>query len=206
MDREILQKTIENLRKNGFDARLVHNKEEACTLIAEYIVPYGSVGFGGSMTVRQLGLPDLARAHKASVYDHWKPNLTQEEKTEMMRKCLTGDLYIASANAISANGKIFNIDGNGNRVAALTFGPKKVVIVAGRNKIAADDEKAIARMKTVACPQNAARLNAKTPCVKLGYCEDCQAPERICKIISVMEKKPGLTDITVIIIDEELGY
>ena len=206
MKKEILQKTLDNLRKNGFDARLVHNKEEACTLIAEYIVPYGSVGFGGSMTARELGLPDLARAHKASVYDHWKPNLTQEEKMEVMRKCLTSDLYIASANAISANGKIFNIDGNGNRVAALTFGPKKVVIVAGMNKITPDEASAMERIKTVACPKNAARLNAKTPCVKLGYCADCQAPERICKITSVMEKKPGLTDITVIIIDEELGY
>lgn len=206
MDREILQKTIENLRKNGFDARLVHNKEEACTLVAEYIVPYGAVGFGGSMTARELGLPDLARAHKASVYDHWKPNLTAEEKLEVMRKCLTCDLYIASANAISVNGKIFNIDGNGNRVAALTFGPKKVVIVAGMNKITPDEASAMERIKTVACPKNGARLNAAVPCVDLGRCADCYTPDRMCSVVSIMERKPRFADITVIIIEEELGY
>lgn len=206
MDKAVLQKTVENLRKNGFDARLAHNKEEAQTLVTEYIVPYGTVGFGGSVTVRELGLPDLARAHKAKVYDHWQEHLSAEEKMDIMRKCLTCDLYITSTNAISESGKIFNIDGNGNRVAAMIFGPKKVVIVAGKNKIAADDEKALARIKTIACPQNAARLKMKTPCVKTGHCLNCQAADRICKITSVMEKKPGLTDITVIIIDEELGY
>lgn len=206
MEREILQKTLDNLRKNGFDARLVHNKEEARTLIAEYIVPYGSVGFGGSMTVKALGIQDLAREHRAKVYDHGMPNLSAEEKLEMMRKSLTCDLYMTGANAISEEGKIFNIDGTGNRVAAMTFGPKKVVIVAGMNKIAADDEKAMERIKTIACPQNAARLNMATPCIELGRCVDCRAPGRICMVTSIMERKPRLTDITVIIIEEELGY
>ena len=206
MEKEILQKTLDNLRKNGFDARLVHNKEEARTLIAEYIVPYGSVGFGGSMTVKTLGIQDLAREHRAKVYDHGMPNLSAEEKLEMMRKSLTCDLYMTGANANSEEGKIFNIDGTGNRVAAMTFGPKKVVIVAGMNKIAADDEKAMERIKTIACPQNAARLNMATPCIELGRCVDCRAPGRICMVTSIMERKPRLTDITVIIIEEELGY
>ena len=206
MDKNLLNQTIENLRKNGFDARLCRNQDEAKTLIAEYIIPYGSVGMGGSMTLRQLELAELARNHRAKVYDHWDMKLNAEEKMDIMRKSLLSDLYLTSANAISANGKIFNIDGNGNRLAAMMFGPKKVIIVAGYNKITADENAAMERIKNYVCGKNASRLQRKTPCAETGKCMDCQSKDRICAITSIMEKKPGLTDITVIIIEEELGY
>lgn len=206
MEREMLTKTIENLRKNGFDARLCRNQDEAKTLIAEHIIPYGTVGLGGSMTLRQMEIAQLAREHRAKVLDHWDFKLNAEERMNIMRKALISDLYLTGANAISADGKIFNIDGNGNRVAAMIFGPKKVIIVCGQNKIVADDKAAMERIKNIACPQNAKRLNRKTPCAQTGFCTDCQSAERICAITSIMEKKPNLTDITVIIIKEELGY
>lgn len=206
MDKNLLNQTIENLRKRGFDARLCRNQDEAKTLIAEYIIPYGSVGLGGSMTLRQMQLPELAREHRAKVYDHWDFKLNAEEKLNILRKSLLADLYLASANAISANGKIFNIDGNGNRLAAMMFGPKKVVIVAGYNKIVNDEKAAMERIKNHVCGLNAKRLQRKTPCAESGKCLDCQSQDRICAITSIMERKPGLTDITVIIIEEELGY
>lgn len=206
MERQTYVSTVENLRKRGFDARLVHNKEEARTLIAEYIIPYGTVGFGGSETVKELDIANLAREHRAKVYDHNQAHLSMEEKMDLMRKGLTSDLYMTSANAITIDGKIFNIDGTGNRIAAMTFGPKKVVIVAGINKIVPDDEAAMKRIKTIACPKNATRLEKKTPCRELGYCVDCDSPDRICMVTHIMERKPRWTDITVIIIEEEMGY
>ena len=206
MDKNLLNQTIENLRKNGFDARLCRNQDEAKTLIAEYIIPYGTLGLGGSTTLRQMQLPELAREHRAKVYDHWDFKLNAEEKLNILRKSLLSDLYLTSANAISSNGKIFNIDGNGNRLAAMMFGPKKVVIVAGYNKIVTDENAAMERIKNYVCGKNAKRLEKKTPCAVSGKCADCQSKDRICAITSIMEKKPGLTDITVIIIEEELGY
>lgn len=206
MERQTYVNTVENLRKRGFDARLVRNKEEARTLIAEYIIPYGTVGFGGSETVKELDIANLAREHRAKVYDHNQAHLSLEERMDLMRKGLISDLYMTSANAITTDGKIFNIDGTGNRIAAMTFGPKKVVIVAGINKIAVDDEAAMNRIKTVACPKNAARLEKKTPCRELGYCVDCDSPDRICMVTHIMERKPRWTDITVIIVEEEMGY
>jgi len=206
MDRAILTQTIENLRKNGFDARLCRNQDEAKTLIAEHIIPYGTVGFGGSMTLMQLEVAQLARDHRAKTLRHSDSKLNAEERLEVARKALTSDLYLSSANAITVDGKIFNIDGSGNRVAALTFGPKKTIIVCGYNKIVADDEAAIERIKTITCPQNAKRLQRKTPCAELERCTNCQTEDRMCNITAIMEKRPRWADIMVIIIEEELGY
>jgi hypothetical protein len=125
---------------------------------------------------------------------------------EIMRRQLTCDLFLTSSNAVTLSGWLVNIDGNGNRVAALTFGPKKVIVVAGRNKLVDGDlTAAIHRVKNIAAPPNAKRLNCNTPCAKTGFCANCNSPDRICRIIHVMDRKPRVADLHVLIVNEDLG-
>ena len=205
MDKNLLNQTIENLRKNGFDARLCRNQDEAKTLIAEYIIPYGTVGLGGSTTLRQMQLPELAREHRAKVYDHWDFKLNAEEKLNILRKSLLSDLYLTSANAISSNGKIFNIDGNGNRVAALCYGPKSVIVVAGMNKVAGTLADAVARVRHCAAPANGQRFDIPTPCVATGLCGDCISAQSICaQMVTTRISRPA-GRIKVILVGKNLG-
>ena len=124
-----------------------------------------------------------------------------------MRHELTCDLFLTSANALTADGRLVNVDGNGNRVAASIFGPKRVVFVVGRNKIVDGGiDAAIDRIKREACPPNCRRLNKKTPCAATGVCADCSSPDRICSVTVVMDRRPSRTDVQVLLVDEDLGY
>ena len=124
-----------------------------------------------------------------------------------MRRELTCDLFLTSANALTADGRLVNIDGNGNRVAASIFGPRRVVFVVGRNKIVDGGiDVAIDRIKREACPPNCRRLNKKTPCATTGVCADCSSPDRICKVTVVMDRRPSQTDACVLLVDEDLGF
>ncbi|WP_243113657.1 lactate utilization protein [Desulfofundulus salinus] len=136
---------------------------------------------------------------------HGLPELSPEERLTIMRRQLTCDLFLTGTNALTLTGCLVNIDATGNRVASMVFGPKKVIIVAGRNKLVEDEEEAIKRIKAYAAPPNARRLNCKTPCVETGFCADCNSPDRICRIITVMERKPRLTDVRVLVVNEDLG-
>lgn len=199
--------TIEALKKNAFSAQYFQKKEECVDYIVNATAPFKTIGIGGSMTISQLGLHDIFVNSGKEVLNHNIPNLTPEEKLSIMRRALLSDVYFCSANAITTKGEIINIDATGNRVGAMLFGPKKVFIIAGRNKILEGDINiAIQRVKNWASPPNARRLHFKTPCSETGFCADCNSPERICRIISVMEKKPRLTDIEVILINENLGF
>lgn len=153
----------------------------------------------------ELGLPARFAALGKECLIHSLPELSMEERIEVMRRQLTCDLFLAGANAVTLDGKIVNIDATGNRVGAMTFGPKKVVIVAGVNKLADDVDSGIARVRRWASPANARRLSMKTPCAETGECADCKSPMRICRVVHVMEKKPRLTDVTVILVAEALG-
>lgn len=194
------------LVRNGFDALFVKTKEEAADFVMRFVKPGMKLGFGGSMTIKAMGLQEKAQAAGAELLDHNKPGLDAEEKLQVLRAQLTSDLFVAGANAVTREGYIVNVDANGNRVAALSFGPSKVIVVAGSNKIVADLEEAFVRLEETAAPMNNKRLNRPNPCVKTGHCMDCDGPTRSCRIYQILKRKPALTDFTVLIVGEALGY
>lgn len=201
---ELIDKTVANLRGHGFKAFACDRKEAVERIMSE-IDSSTSVGFGGSLTMRQLGIPDLARTAAREVYDHWLPGLSAAEVDELRHKQLTCDVFLTSSNAVSATGEIVNKEGFGNRTNALTFGPKKAFIVVGVNKLANDLDGAMSLVETVAAPLRAKSLGTSNPCVEAGECVDCDSDSRICCITSILHRRPLGSDITVLIIDEQLG-
>lgn len=202
----VFQTTIQSLEKNGFKAALVDSRQQAADLINELAQDCSSIGIAGTHTVRSLGILERLEQAGKTMFDHWKFQPGTPEEIGCRKNQGHVDLFLSSANAVTMNGEIVNREGCGNRINALTFGPKKVVVVIGKNKITPDLESAIARIEEVAAPVRAMSLNRKTPCVKTGYCMDCDSPERICRITSIIHRRPMLTDLTVIIINEDLGY
>lgn len=200
------QRTVEALKKNEFDAVYFSNRAEAVEHILSFITPEATVGIGGSMTLNALDIPAQAKAKGANVLNHNVPDLTPEARMEILRGQLTSDVFLSSSNAITLDGCLVNIDGVGNRVSAINFGPKKVVLVVGVNKICTDVHAAYRRIGMIASPMNNQRLERPNPCTKTGVCTNCQGPTRICRIYSTIKRKPTLSDITVVIIGEELGY
>ncbi|MBN1848742.1 MAG: lactate utilization protein [Deltaproteobacteria bacterium] len=194
------------LKKNGFDAHFFPTGEEAKKGIMDMISGYETFGVGGSDTVRSLGIVDELESIGKTIYDHWKRDLSQEESMSYRLNQGRCDCFLCSANAISITGEIVNIDGAGNRVAASIFGPKKVVIIAGMNKVTTDLDSAMKRAKEVAAPLRAKDLNIKPPCVETGICSDCHSPQRICNVTVILHRKPMLIDVSVVLVSENLGY
>lgn len=200
------QKVVEALKKNNFKAEYAGTKEEARNKVLELVESSTSIGIGGSMTTIELGLvEEFAKSGKV-ILDHAAAGLSAEEKLEIRRKQLTCDCFISSTNAVTLDGKLVNVDGTGNRVSAMIFGPKKVVIVAGINKIASDLDAALERLEMYAAPMNNKRLNIPNPCTATGICMNCSGSTRICNVTTIIRKKPSQTDINIIIVGEELGY
>lgn len=199
------KRVVEALIKNDFDAVYVPTAVEASNLIMKHVGPGTTVGFGGSMTIKGMGIQDKVRAAGGKVFDHGEAK-SPEEVLETARKEMLSDLYLCSSNAVTLDGILVNVDGMGNRVAAMSFGPKKVIIAIGINKICKDEAAAFERLKTFASPMNNKRLERPNPCVETGVCTNCRLESRICRLYSVMRKKPSRTDITVIIIGENCGY
>ena len=197
---------VEALKKHGFSSRFFPGRKEAADFIMEVAADCKSVGIAGTHTVRALGIVPRLEESGKTLYDHWKLTPGTPEELECRKNQVRADLFLSSANAITMTGEIVNRDGCGNRINAMTFGPGKVVLVVGKNKVATDLDAAFTRLEEVAGPLRAMSLSRKTPCTKTGYCMDCDSPERICRITSIIHRKPMLTDITVVIIDEELGY
>lgn len=198
-----VQKLRENLEKNGFVVSYYETAAEATAALVNDIKGK-TVGFGGSCTLRDMGLYE-ALSEENTVYWHWK----QQPVNEARSKANASDVYLVSANGVAETGEIINIDGDGNRLAATTFGDKKVYIIIGVNKIAPDFESALYRARNVAAPLNARRLNMATPCAQGSEikCYDCSSPARICKGMTVFCKKlGGVREMEVMIINEELGY
>ena len=203
---EQLEKVAEALRKRGFKAVCCATGAEAHDYVMQEAEGVKSVGFGGSVTVKSLGLVEAMAAGK-EILRHGDPSLTPEQKVEVMHRELTCDLFLLSANALTLDGRLVNIDGNGNRVAASIYGPGKVVFVVGRNKLVDGGlDEAVARIKRCACPPNCRRLNKQTPCAATGACADCSSPDRICMVTVVMDRRPRATDVHVVLVDEDLGY
>ena len=202
-----LETTAAALRRRGFAAECFATGAAAAARVSELAADAKSVGFGGSMTLAALGLAETLAAAGKEIWRHGDPKWRPEEKMDVMRRELTCDLFLTSANALTADGRLVNIDGNGNRVAASIFGPKRVVFVVGRNKIVDGGiDAAIDRIKREACPPNCRRLNKKTPCAATGICADCSSPDRICSVTVVMDRRPSRTDVQVLLVDEDLGY
>ena len=194
----------ENLEKMGYTVHEFETKEAA----AEYLcstIEGKTIGFGGSMTLKEMGLFEKL-SEKNKVYWHWMP---EEGKTgaDAIRSAMTADLYFSSVNGISQKGEIVNIDGNSNRIAGTLYGHEKDYFVVGKNKVAENLEQAIYRARNTASPLNAKRLNANTPCAKEGNkCYDCNSPGRICRELSILWKKSNGCDYEVILVQEDLGY
>ncbi len=201
-----MKRTVEKLKAHGFEAISVSRSGDAVMEILRHVGPDTKVGVGGSVTVRELGIPERLEGKAKIVYDLWKPGLPKEKIPEFRKRHMESDLFLSSVNAVTLNGELVNIDGVGNRTNSMTFGPGKVILVIGYNKIANDIQEAIQRTKNVAAPMNARRLNADVPCAKLGKCIDCDSPHRICRVMVIHERKPSLTDVLVILVGEELGY
>ena len=199
-------KAVEALTKNNFAATYVKTREEAVKQIVALIPRDATVGVGGSWTIQEIGLDTTLAARGNTMLNHNVPGLTPEETVAIRHKQLACDVFITSTNALTLDGEMVNVDAVGNRVAAMIFGPKKVVIIAGINKIVRDIVDAQNRIELYAAPINNKRLNRPNPCVKTGECMDCQGPTRICNVTTILHKKPALTDIHIFIVGEELGF
>ncbi|MGM0453099.1 MAG: lactate utilization protein [Thermodesulfobacteriota bacterium] len=198
-------RTVENLKRHGFDAHFSTNVEEAKDLVLTLARKYETIGFGGSSTTRALNLPEQLKAQGKTIYDHWNPP-PESSDLELRLKQGRCDCFIAGANAISVTGEIVNVDGVGNRTNAMTFGCPHVILVAGVNKLARDLQGALDRIRDVAGPMRAKSLNMATPCAETGFCTDCNSPQRICRITAILHRKPMMTDVTVILVNERLGF
>lgn len=201
----MMERTVKALSSNYFDAHFFRDRESIINAVIKYISPGIKIGIGGSLSVRGIGLLERLTEMNVHVLDHWKQGLTKEEIGAIRLSQLTCDLFLSSANAITEWGDIVNIDGFGNRVNAMTFGPKKVIIIAGYNKITPDVNAALDRIKRIAAPLNAKRLNLPLPCAETGFCHDCKSEARICRVTSIIQRRPSGTDISVYLINEDLG-
>ena len=197
------------LEANNFEVFLANNAEEAKKLVMEEIVPATgarSISWGGSMTFIDTGLYDaLKDCDDMEVLDTADRSVPPEEFLERRRKALLTDLFFSGTNAVTEAGQLVNLDMIGNRVGALAFGPKHVVIVVGRNKIVSDLDEAMSRIKNYAAPANAIRLDMKTPCTKTSFCEECKSASRICNTWTITEKSFPKGRIKVVIINEDMG-
>ena len=199
-------KTIEALKKNNMDGYYVRSSKEAVELVESLLVPGSTISCGGSVTLAETGIDALMKSGKYNFLDRARPGITPEESHAVMRQAFTVDTYLIGANAVTEEGELFYIDGNGNRIAAIAYGPKNVIVIVGHNKITENALEARNRTKRIAAPTNAARIKAKTPCVETGYCSDCNSPDRICGAEMLVGFQRIDKRIKVIIVDEILGF
>ena len=198
-----LSAVAKRLTERGFLAEAAGSPEEAKALILQYIGGR-SVGIGGSATVRELGLYEALTERGNEVFWHWKVEKPQVEETRI--KAIGADVYLCSTNALTEDGRLVNIDGTGNRLAGMIYGPKTVILAVGRNKIVKDTDEAIARIKRDACPGNARRQGFQTPCALTGECHDCRPPARMCNVTAITEYPSRRHEAyRIILIDEDLG-
>ena len=199
------QKAVDALGKKGFTGILCRTRREALDYIINQAAEADSIGFGGSMTIAELNVVSKLEEMGKELLNQNLPGLSPEERSEILHRHATCDLYLTATNALTLTGCLVNIDATGNRVGSMGFGPRKVIVVAGRNKLVADVEGALKRIKEYASPANAKRLNYNTPCAKTGFCTDCSSPDRMCRITTILEYKPRLTDVRVLVVNEDMG-
>lgn len=201
-----INRTIEALKKNNMNGYYAKNRDEVIELIKGIVKEGSKVAVGGSETLSELGILEHLRSGRYDFLDRYKEGLTREEVTNIFKQSFLADAYLSSCNAITENGELYNVDGNGNRVAAMLYGPDKVIVICGINKIVKDVDEAIKRNREISAPMNAKRLNKKTPCAKVGYCMNCNSPERICNEYTLIKKQRSSERMHVIFLNENLGY
>lgn len=205
-----IEKTINNLKKNNIDAVFIDNieylKEEIDKIISEGM----TVTLGGSMTLFETKIYDylknLANDNIIKFLDRYQENISRDKINKIYREAFFSDVYFMSSNAITEEGELYNVDGNGNRVSALIYGPKQVIIIAGTNKIVKNREEAIKRVENIAAPLNAKRLKLKTPCTITGTCNHCMSEDRICRSFVFSGKQRNHGRIKVILLNGNYGY
>jgi L-lactate utilization protein LutB len=199
-----MQSTVKNLRAHGFEVITVKDAREALETAKKYFTNVKSVGLGGSVTVQQIGLLDwLRQPHDFVLFDQYEEGITMAENVERRRKGLLADIFVAGSNAITRSGYLVNVDGAGNRVAAQAYGPKKVLLIAGKNKIVDDVEAGFRRIREVVAPKNVERVNKKAFSLKK---EQRYTVENIQSVFVVIKKSDDKNRITLILVDEELGF
>lgn len=201
-----IKRTIESLNNNNMNGYLVNSKEELFFKIEQLVSEGSVVSCGGSMSLFEYGVIDYLRNGRYKFLDRYKEGLTSEQITKIFKESFLADAYFASSNAVTEDGKLYNVDGNGNRVAAMLYGPDKVILLVGLNKIVKDIDEAIKRNREICAPANAKRLNKKTPCTKVGYCMDCKSNEKVCREFTVIASQNRKDRIHVIFMNENIGY
>ena len=198
----MLEQVKKALEQRGYTVHIFETAQQAKEHLMADIAPDKSVGFGGSMTLKNMGLDQALVERGNPFFWHW----TAEDKEGAQRKAGEADVYLSSANALTKAGQIINVDGHGNRVAATLHGPGRVIFVVGKNKIVENYDEGIARIKNVVSPANAKRMNLDTPCAKTGKCMDCRGKQRICNATVVLEQPMIGLPADVILVNEDLGY
>jgi len=207
-----IRQLLQRLGENNISAFYAQTKREAFEMVMSMIPERSVVGFGDSLTLRQIGVVDALEEGNYTFLNPWKPGTTVEENIRLKKRALTADVFVTGTNALTLDGRIVNVDGHGNRVAAMLFGPGKVIIVAGINKIVENVEAALRRIRDCTAPLNVRRhphLDPAPPCGETGVCSDCSSPWRICNKTVIIEREYNNSQykpiITVIVVAEELG-
>jgi len=212
------ERVVKSLKKNFFEATYFPTAAEAKNFVLSQIPADSTIGVGGSVTIRELGLIEELENRGHVVTHHWKAELghgadggrvdgfVRGGDFEVRRKAMMSDIYLCSSNVITRDGKLVNMDGFGNRVAAMIFGPRRTIIIASIYKIVTDVNAAIDRIKTLTAPMSANRGRGKVPCASRGICSDCDSSDRSCSVMSIMHKKPKGAEILVVLVGEELGF
>lgn len=205
MDAKI-EKTMKALERNKIKPYYAETKEEMLEIVRSLIKDDKLITAGGSMTLKESGVTDMLMNDYKGIYLDRSEGKTPDEVEDIMRKAFVSDTFFASSNAVTETGELYNVDGRGNRVSAMTFGPKQVILVVGKNKIVQDYAEAIMRVEKIAAPMNTVRLNCDTPCAKTGLCGHCRSEGRICCTYVRMGQQRVADRIKVIIVNENLGY
>jgi hypothetical protein len=205
-NRTKLESVKKNLEKRDYHVIIIEKKEDVENFIHNNIGTDEVIGLGGSVTLRQLEIDKILKKKGNLVYDHWLEGLNFAQVVEITRHHSSCDCFISSVNALTVQGQLVNIDFLGNRVSAMIFGPKRVLLFVGINKLTETVESALNRIKNIACPLDSKRINLGTPCEKIGYCVHCQHDHAICKITTIIDRKPITIDYTIILLPVELGF
>lgn len=203
---ERIERIMEALRANRMKPYYAENSAAACNIVRELVKGDKLITSGGSMTLNECGVIDMLKKEFGGAYLDRSSGKDREEVEEIMRKAFVSDTFLASTNALTENGELYNVDGNGNRVSAMIFGPKQVIVVTGVNKIVKDLKEAEKRVEQTAAPMNTVRLEKNTPCAKMGVCGHCHSDDRICCAYVTLSQQRVPDRIKVIIVGEKLGY
>lgn len=205
-DKAIMKRVVESLHKRAFSASIYPDIASVNRYLLRTIPTSATIGIPGSVTIRELGIMEKLRKRGNQIYHHWGTEFIGIKSRDARRLEGSADFYLTSANAITLVGDIINIDGIGNRVAAMIYGPKHVIIIIGINKIVHAIDEGIKRSKDIAGVMNAKRIGADTPCAKTGVCVDCKTKGRICRVISIIQYRPLQTKMSILLVAKTLGF